>query len=205
MNKGVIIGAIIVAAAIGGIALAGPLFYDTEVNEALPTSMDKMQDLSSALDDIQDGLTLEGFSNMEESSRDVLVDTMPEEVMDMIMEESAKIQTVVSEEMDTEPMILKTGMFAGLAGHEASGDAKIIDVSGTKYLRFENFEVTNGPDLRVYMTQDGDVKKGIHLEKLKGSKGAQNYLLEDIDTDSYDIVVIYCQPFGAYFGEARLG
>jgi len=72
-------------------------------------------------------------------------------------------------------------------------------------LRFENFEVTNGPDLRVYLTSEGDVKNGLHLERLKGSKGNQNYLLENIDLQIYDTVVIYCQPFGVYFGEAQLG
>ncbi len=72
-------------------------------------------------------------------------------------------------------------------------------------MRFENFEVTNGPDLRVYLTSEGDVKNGLHLEKLKGSMWNQNYLLENIDLQIYDTVVIYCQPFGVYFGEAQLG
>ncbi len=195
MNKGIIAGIVVAAVVIGG-ALASPLFYDTEVDEALPVS----------LNDMQEGLTLEKFENMDEESRIVLVDAMPEKLKEMVMEESAKTETVVAEEMDDsgEPQILKTGQFVGLANHFAEGDAKILDISGTQYLRFENFEVTNGPDLRVYVTQGGDVKQGIQLDKLKGSKGAQNYLLEDIDTDVYDTVVIYCQPFGVYFGEATL-
>src|SRR3972149_5245755 len=66
------------------------------------------------------------------------------------------------------------------------------------------FEVTNGPDLRVYITQNGNVHDGIHLEKLKGSRGDQNYLLENVDVEVYNTVVIYCQPFGAYFAQAEL-
>ena len=50
----------------------------------------------------------------------------------------------------------------------------------------------------------GDVKNGIHLDKLKASKGDQNYLLESVDVESFDTVVIYCQPFGVYFGQAEL-
>ena len=69
----------------------------------------------------------------------------------------------------------------------------------------ENFEVTNGPDLRVYLTSGGDVKNGIHLEKLKASSGDQNCSLsDDIDVDMYNTVVIYCQPFGVYFGQASM-
>ncbi|MDX1532989.1 MAG: DM13 domain-containing protein [Nitrosopumilaceae archaeon] len=195
MKKGITIG-IIIAAVVIGLGLASPLFYDVEVNESLPV----------ALDNMQKGLTLEKFVEMDDESRVVLVDAMPEKVKEMIMDESAKKQSVTNEEMDTtnEIKILKSGEFIGLAGHFAEGDAKILQVGEEQFLRFENFEVTNGPDLRVYMTQGGDVKQGIHLEKLKGSKGAQNYLLENIDTDVYDTVVIYCQPFEVYFGEAQL-
>ena len=196
MRKGIIIGVIIAAVVIGGGVLASPLFYETEVNEPLPV----------ALNEIQEGLTLEKFSNMDEESRSVIVDSMSEKVRNMIMDESAKSVRVVSEEMNevSGPKILKTGEFEGLAGHKAQGDAKILDADGSKFLRFENFEVTNGPDLRVYITQGGDVKEGIHLDKLKGSKGDQNYLVGDIDLNVYDTVVIYCQPFGAYFGQAVL-
>ena len=194
MNKAVIVGIVVAAAIIGG-GLASPLFYETEINEALPV----------ALNDLQEGLTLEEFGSMDEESRIVLVDAMPENIKDMIMSESAGAPRTVSEGMDEDGVrVLKTGQFVGLAGHRAEGDAKLLDVSGATYVRFENFEVTNGPDLRVYATQGGDVKQGIHLEKLKGSTGAQNYLLEGIDTDVYDTIVIYCQPFGVYFGEAVL-
>lgn len=201
MNKGVIIG-VIVAVAIGGL-LASPLFYETEINEPLPMALDK----------IEEGLTLEKFSSMDDQNRQTIVEKIPEKVKDMIMEKSATMSTSISEDMDdmtdeksTENTIeiVKTGEFMGLAGHSAQGTAKIIQVNDMTFLRFENFEVTNGPDLRVYITQDGNVKEGIHLEKLKGSKGDQNYLLENIDVGVYDRVVIYCQPFGVYFGEATL-
>ena len=200
MHKGAIIGIIVAAVAIGGF-LASPLFYETEVNEPLPV----------ALDEIESGLTFEKFTEMPDEQREPIVEKMSEEVKDMIMEKAAPMITLVSEttdEMvkDSEPSIeiLKSGTFEGLAGHDAEGIAKIIQVNDMNFLRFENFQVTNGPDLRVYITPDGDVKNGIHLEKLKGSKGDQNYSLDGIDVGVYDTVVIYCQPFGVYFGQAQL-
>ncbi len=201
MNKAVLIIIIIGVIVIGG-GLASPLFYETEIDEPLPI----------ALDNIESGLTLETFSSMDENKRQTLVEKIPEKVKDMIMEESAKVSLIVSEDMNemikeepsNELQIIKTGTFEGLAGHNAKGDAKIIEVNGKSFLRFENFEVTNGPDLRVYITQDGNVKEGIHLEKLKGSKGDQNYSLDDINVEVYDTVIIYCQPFGVYFGQAEL-
>lgn len=200
MHKGVIIGIIAVVVAIGGF-LASPLFYETEVNEPLPV----------ALNEIEEGLTFEKFVEMDDEKRKILVQKIPQEVEDMIMEKAAMVVVSVSESMDEMTQdsdsaftLLKSGMFEGLAGHNAEGIAKAIQINGKTFLRFENFQVTNGPDLRVYITPDGDVKNGIHLEKLKGSKGDQNYLLENIDVEVCDIVVIYCQPFSAYFGQAEL-
>ena len=200
MNNGIKVGIIIVII-IAGVGLASPLFYDIEIDEPLPI----------ALNEVQEGLTFEKFSTMDEEDRKIIVEKMPEKVKEMVMEKAETMVTTISEDMNemstdpSEPLEnLKTGSFQGLAGHYADGTAKTIKVGDLTYLRFENFEVTNGPDLRVYLTLEGDVKNGIHLEKLKGSKGNQNYLLENIDLEMYDTVVIYCQPFGAYFGQADL-
>jgi len=195
MQKGIKIGIIAAIIAVG-IGLASPLFYETEVDEPLPVALNK----------IEEGLTYEKFTSMDQEKRLPLVEKMPENVKGMIMEKVATITNTISEEMgqETNLQILKTGKFEGLVGHHAEGTAKIIQAGDQKYLRFENFEVTNGPDLRVYITPDGDIKNGIHLDKLKGSRGSQNYILESIDTDTFDTVVIYCQPFGVYFGRANL-
>jgi len=200
MHKGATIG-IIIGIIIIGIALASPLFYDVDVDEALPI----------ALNQIEEGMTFEKFIEMDDESQQEIVEKMPDDVKEMVMEKASTNVVPVSEPMDdmtqsSEPQlqILKTGQFSGLAGHYGEGIAKIIQVGEMTFLRFEDFEVTNGPDLRVYITPDGDVKNGIHLQKLKGSKGDQNYLLENIDVSVYDTVVIYCQPFGVYFAQAEL-
>jgi len=198
MNKGIIIGVIVAVVAVGGI-LASPLFYETEIDEPLPMVLEK----------IEPGLTLTKFSNMDDTPRQEIIEKMPDKVKEMVMDEAAKSQNSVSEGMDMmgdeqSIVVVKSGNFDGLAGHNGEGLAKIIEIDGSTFLRFEDFEVTNGPDLRVYITQDGDIKNGIHLEKLKGSKGNQNYELNDIDIEQYNSVVIYCQPFGVYFAEATL-
>ncbi len=198
MNKGIIIGVIVAVAAVGGI-LASPLFYETEIDEPLPMVLEK----------IEPGLTFTKFSNMDDTPRQEIVEKMPDKVKEMVMDEAAKSQNSVYEGMDMmgdeqSIVVVKSGNFDGLAGHSGEGLAKIIEIDGSTFLRFEDFEVTNGPDLRVYITQDGDIKNGIHLENLKGSKGNQNYELNDIDIEQYNSVVIYCQPFGVYFGEAEL-
>ncbi len=205
MLKAVTIAVIIGTAVIGIYYLAGPLFYDRVVNEPLPT----------ALSDLQKDLTYDKFVNMIDEQRKALVEKMSPGTIDLIMAEAKKFTTTVSEDMQEmiakvapnsqeTPKFSKLGMFQGLKGHEAKGKAEVIAVGDISFLRFEDFEVTNGPDLHVYMTKNGDVDSGIDLGKLKGSIGNQNYALGEINADVYNTVVIYCQPFHVYFASAKL-
>lgn len=205
MLKAVAIAVIIGTAVIGIYYLAGPLFYDRVVNEPLP----------AALSGLQKDLTYDKFVNMIDDQRKALVDKMSPETIDLVMAEAKKFTTTVSEDMQEmiakvapnsqeTPKFSKLGTFQGLKGHEAKGKAEVISVGDISFLRFEDFEVTNGPDLHVYMTKNGDVDSGIDLGNLKGSKGSQNYALGEINTDTYNIVVIYCQPFHVYFASAKL-
>lgn len=205
MLKGITIAVIVGVAAVGAYYLAGPLFYNKIIDEPLP----------KALSDIQQDLTYEKFVNMIDEQRNAIVKNMPQGTIDLIMDEAKKITTNVSEDMQDmlakiapdsqqSPKFSKLGTFQGLKGHQATGKAEVITVGDISFLRFEDFEVTNGPDLHVYMTKNGDVDTGIDLGKLKGNKGSQNYELSGINTDVYDTVVIYCQPFHVYFASATL-
>ena len=176
------------------------------------SSVDKLIERGWASNhDTTHGMMMESMINLPEDTVDV------KEVMaeaKEMMKEASENPTNVSEDKNemmtgtesNELQILKTGEFKGADFfHQAKGTAQIIQNGDQSFLRFEKFEVTNGPDLRVYLTSDGDVKNGIQLDKLKGSTGDQNYeLSNDIDVDSYNTVIIYCQPFGVYFGQAPL-
>ncbi|MEZ5227162.1 MAG: DM13 domain-containing protein [Acidimicrobiales bacterium] len=73
------------------------------------------------------------------------------------------------------------------------------------FLRFENFETDNGPDLNVYLRSSADPDDYLDLGDLKGNIGDQNYELPaDIDLDRYDLVDIWCVRFGVSFGSAQL-
>jgi hypothetical protein len=110
-----------------------------------------------------------------------------------------------------EPDTLGRGRFRGLA-HGASGTAALIDVEGTRYLRFENLNVDNGPDLKVYLSpapassDEGAFDDGIvNLGDLKGNIGDQNYEIPpDVDLDRFHSAVVWCQRFGVGFAVAPL-
>ncbi|MBT2524244.1 DM13 domain-containing protein [Streptomyces sp. ISL-99] len=117
------------------------------------------------------------------------------------------------------PPALRTLAAGTLISHEHSttGTAKIIRLpDGTRTLRLENLDTSNGPDLRVWLT-DAPVKEGkagwhvfddgkyVSLGKLKGNKGDQNYVLPaDLDLKGLTSVSIWCDRFDVSFGAAEL-
>ena len=203
-------GAAVAAAVAAAAVLASPLFYDTLVDEPPP------DELRAALGEVRAGLTMDEFLSMPDGDRAPLAASMPEQTVSMIMERAALAGGArASDAMPPAAAAdgsggggaaaAREGQFEGLAGHRAAGTAKVIEAGGAEYLRFEDFEVTNGPDLRVYLTRGGDVGDGVHIAKLKGSRGDQNYDITGIDAGGrYDTVVVYCQPFGVHFAQAVL-
>ncbi|MDO8495269.1 MAG: DM13 domain-containing protein [bacterium] len=90
--------------------------------------------------------------------------------------------------------------------HKGSGEAKIIRFDDKNILRFENFNVTSGPDLYVYLTKSvqltGDIKSlgdYVDLGLLKGTSGNQNYEIGSIDISEYKTAVVWCRRFGVLF------
>ncbi len=107
---------------------------------------------------------------------------------------------------------LSQGTFRPL-GHDARGTAVVIDAAdGNTYVRFENFEVENGPDLKVYLSRAGadasDDELGadfVDLGTLKGNVGDQNYLVpQSVDLTRYRSVVVWCRRFSVGFAVAPI-
>lgn len=113
----------------------------------------------------------------------------------------------------TGPVALATGSFESRNRYTVTGEATYYELpDGSRTLRLEDFESTNGPDLYVYLAvaDSGDSDAAIDddvvdLGVLTGNVGAQNYAIPpDVDLDRYDTVVIWCRRFAVGFGAADL-
>ena len=94
--------------------------------------------------------------------------------------------------------------------HKGSGQAKLIEIDGKTFLRLENFSVTSGPDLYVYLSNStkpthnlNDLGEYVELGRLKATSGDQNY---DIPASAagYRTAVIWCKQFGVLFSFAMM-
>lgn len=189
---GLVIGSVVL---VTGVVVTRPLwlpyFQTQQVNEELPLSAAQLQVLET--------LRIENSAMADQTLQAMqLPDTM-------VMEEMAEDEVAVT--------LVGEGVFQGFdAIHQGSGAARLITTSSTRLLRLEDFEVTNGPQLHVYLsTQDeltltGGLGEGaLDLGPLKGNQGNQNYVLpEGVDLTQFKSVAIYCVPFNVTFAWAGL-
>jgi hypothetical protein len=106
--------------------------------------------------------------------------------------------------------LLARGSFEPVA-HSVTGMATTIRTAGGRnVLTLTNFEVDNGPDLRVYLvagpaSDESEVEDIEDLGALKGNKGDQQYELpRELDLDRYSTVVVWCRAFSVSFARAPL-
>ncbi len=111
------------------------------------------------------------------------------------------------------PVTLARGGFTSLE-HATTGMAVVIELEdGTRFLRLEALETSNGPDLRVVLTDqpvsddwhvwdDGEL---VDLGALKGNIGSSNYEIPaNVDLADFETAVIWCRRFSVGFAVAPL-
>ncbi|WP_426704179.1 DM13 domain-containing protein [Staphylococcus shinii] len=116
------------------------------------------------------------------------------------MEEETKSETKMDNKDMSESKSMKEGMFKGENKEKVEGKAMIHD----NKLMLKDFQSSKGPDLHVYLTNDGDIKKGKKIDKVDYDKSEQTFDLKGINTDEYNTVTIYCDKAHVTFGSAEL-
>jgi hypothetical protein len=184
----------VVAVGAVGWWLGSPLFLDDEVDEAFPLS-------ATAI--VPDDMTQEEVESEMEKAAETPV----------VMEDEPMPVDDVSTAEPAGPVAVLSGSFRGADDfHQGSGTATVYQLEdGSNVLRFEDFEVTNGPDLHVLLVPNDspadrdDLTGYVDLGKLKGNVGNQNYEIPpDVDMSEFGSIVIYCEPFHVLFAAATL-
>ena len=153
------------------------------------------------------------FNAMTEDQRNSAIKNMSNTDMNMVMMGAAQINNEVNETIQAMAppntdmasiFELRTGNFTNSGNiSKVSGISRILSVNDIEFLRFEHFNITNGPELHVYFTNNGDLVNSKDLGLLKGNIGPQNYFLGNI-ANQYDTVVIASKPFKMEYAKATL-
>ncbi len=110
--------------------------------------------------------------------------------------------------------MLAAGDFGGVDSvRRASGRAQLLDGGDIQILRFTDFNVSNAPNLQVWLSTEagvtgaGDVRAVdvIPVASLERHHGDQIYVLPDgLDVSRYRSVLIWSPEFGMLYGVANL-
>jgi hypothetical protein len=89
--------------------------------------------------------------------------------------------------------------------HPASGTVRIIQADGKTYVRYEDYETINGPDIFVYLAKDLDANEFVNLGRVKATVGSANYEVPaGVDITQYRYVLTWCKAFGVLFNYADI-
>lgn len=217
-RKPLAIGALVLGGCIATLAviavgwwLASPLFIDQTVDEDFPFELPAASEINDMPAEEAEQVVMDAMKTVDEAFVESLSADQATELEDTLMEVASKMPDhEMEDEMpaaSAEWVLAAKGIFAGADSfHQGSGTASIFTQGDQSVLRFEDFNVTNGPDLHVLLvenTSGGDMGEYVDLGSLKGNMGNQNYdIPPDVDLSQYSGVMIYCVPFHVEFATA---
>lgn len=183
------------------------LFVDEEVSEALPVAA-----AAASEEPMAEGSMTEEPMDGESTAEPMVEESMTAEPM--ADEPSAPAATTPTPPAG--PVELARGELISHE-HTTTGTARVLQLEdGSRVLRLEGLDTSNGPDLRVWLT-DAPVIEGrdgwfvfddgafVDLGELKGNQGDANYEIPaDVDLDALTSVSIWCERFAVSFGAAEL-
>lgn len=103
-------------------------------------------------------------------------------------------------DMSKDNMKMMSGMFKSMNDEMVEGKATVKDGK----LMLTDFKSSKTPDLHVYLTKDGNIEKGVEIDKVDYNKMKQTFDLKGKDISEYNEVTIYCKKAHVVFGSAKL-
>ena len=102
--------------------------------------------------------------------------------------------------------VLYMGSFVNGPWGAVSGQARVLRASnGTLSLALVNVNISNGPDLYVYLSKEIQPINFISLGKLRSTSGNQVYAIPGTPNFAqYKYALIHCQQYNHLFGSATL-
>jgi hypothetical protein len=97
---------------------------------------------------------------------------------------------------------LYRGTFNPTSGISVNGEAVIYQQEATRYVSLENFSISSGPDLKVYLSKSASPNDFVNLGNLTS---ATKYAIpNEVDLEVYTFVLIHCQQYNHLFAIADL-
>ena len=104
----------------------------------------------------------------------------------------------------SEAVLKYSGEFLPTSGITVSGFAKIYLENNTYKVKLENFAVSDGPDLKVYLCKENTPINFVNLGDFKGNGNTFYTVPAGVNLSEYQYVLIHCQQYNLLFAIAQL-
>ena len=94
------------------------------------------------------------------------------------------------------------GQFQSTSGITVSGTAKVVQDGTSFKVVLDNFNISSGPDLKVYLSKTNSPSDFVNLGNLTTSTVYP--IPANVTVSSYKYVLIHCQQFNHLFAVAEL-
>lgn len=116
--------------------------------------------------------------------------------------EGVAIQNNTNENVSSTAVLVSSGAFTPTSGISVTGDAKIYIDNTIKKVVLKNFTISEGPDLKVYLSKSAAPEAFVNLGNLT-STTVYN-IPQEVDLTLYKYVLIHCQQFNHLYAIAEL-
>ena len=108
------------------------------------------------------------------------------------------------DQISTAAVLKYSGTFSPTSGINVAGNVKIY-LDGTVYkLKLEDFTVSTGPDLKVYLSKADTPTDFVNLGALGTGSNLVYAVTTPVDFSQYKYVLIHCQQYNHLFATSSL-
>ncbi len=120
-------------------------------------------------------------------------------------EKEGELTKTSTENVISSSAVLKyTGIFNPTSGINVNGYAKIYLEGSTYKLKLENFNITDGPDLKVYLSKADTPNDFVNVGNFIPSGNLTYSIPSQVNFQDYKYVLIHCQQYNHLFAIAML-
>lgn len=109
---------------------------------------------------------------------------------------------IVEEEVGNDAVLRSTGTFNPTSGISGSGTVKIYQLGNAYTLKLENYSISAGPDLKVYLSKADSPSDFVNLGNVNPDVTYQ--IPQQVNLADYPYVLIHCQQYNHLFAIAAL-
>lgn len=106
--------------------------------------------------------------------------------------------------IDNTATLKYSGTFVPTSGISVDGKVNVYAQSNAYQLQIENIMISEGPDLKVYLSKSDTPSSFVNLGNFKGNGTSVYTIPAQVDVSEYPYVLIHCQQYNHLFAIAQL-